>query len=74
MLGVDPFGNAPTSRDFVVRPSGCASLQLWRPEGGSWVGLVPAMVQPWAVEGVRTYVWHNGLPRPLDRFFRPVWG
>jgi hypothetical protein len=74
VTGEDPFGNAPIHRDFVVRPNGCVSLQLWRPQGGSWVRLTPANVRPWAVEGVRTYVWHNGLPRPLDRFFRSMWG
>lgn len=70
----DPMGDEPLLRDLLVRPSGCASLQAWGPGGGSWLALEPDLVRPWAVEGVRSYVWSDGQPRPVSRFFRPLWG
>jgi hypothetical protein len=73
-LADDPLGAGQARRDFVVRPDGCASLRQWRPEGESWLELTPALVRPWAVEGVSTYVWHFGLPRALDKYFRSMWG
>ena len=70
----DPMGDEPLLRDFAARPSGCASLQQWGLQGQRWLRLDPEMVRPWAVDGVSSYVWSNGIPQPLDRFFRPMWG
>lgn len=69
----DPMGDEPLTRDLVARPDGCASLQHWG-TGGRWLRLEPELVRPWATAGVSTYVWSNGLPAPVARFFRSMWG
>lgn len=69
----DPMGDEPLARDLVMRPDGCASIQHWG-TGGRWLRLAPELVRPWATPGVSTYVWSNGLPGPVARFFRSMWG
>lgn len=76
----DPFGDHPVPRDFLVdvgggcptlTPAASSALSAARPAS---LALTDDLVRPWASDGVRTYVVGMGLPRSLQRFFRPVWG
>lgn len=70
----DPFGNRPLFRDNLVDvDSGCPTLTPGADEARHFA-LTAQLVRPWASDGVSTYVVGTGLPRSLQRFFRPVWG
>jgi hypothetical protein len=50
VTGDDPFGDAPVTQDYVV-DLGCPSVELGPDRSAR---LTPALVEPWAVEGIQT--------------------
>jgi hypothetical protein len=64
--GDDPYGDAPVTQDYVV-DLGCPSVEL---VPGKRAALTPALVEPWAVDGIATVlVGPTGGPAAvLDHF------